>query len=157
MLMLQTVHLRAVSSSFSNPYLDRVHRLPQVPAPAQPSSEVMSRKALGILLTFLKSTLVEVLVSVDPKGLADMLNSLDATLTKNPGGGGPPHLILTYPTHLCRASDFAVSEGATEIPASSGLPNRGIRILRRLARVAPGKAATAIRFLAYPGSHHRCR
>src|SRR6266568_1420520 len=97
MLMSQTVHLRAVSSSFSDPYLDRVHRLPQVPTPARPSPEVMSRKALGILLTFLKSTLVGVLVSVDPKGLADMLNPLDATLTKNPGGGGPPHLILTGP------------------------------------------------------------
>ena len=86
--MSQTVHLHAVSSSFSDPYLDRVHCLPQVPTPARPSPEVMSRKPLGILLTFLKSTLTTVLANVDSKGLVDLLSPLDATLTKNQGG--PP-------------------------------------------------------------------
>src|SRR5258708_31030046 len=100
--MSQPVPLRPPSFSFSPPYLDRVHRLPQVPTSALPFPEVMLRKALGVILTLFKSTLGGVLVSVDSKGLADMLNPLDATLTKNPGGGGPPRLILTYPTHLCR-------------------------------------------------------
>ncbi len=48
----------------------------------------MSRKPLGILLTLLESTLAGVLVSVDSKGLTDILTPLDATLTKNPGGRG---------------------------------------------------------------------
>ena len=37
-------------------------------------------------LTLLESTLVDLLVSVENKGLTDTLNPLDATLTKNIGG-----------------------------------------------------------------------
>src|SRR6266446_1811619 len=104
MLMSQTVHLRAVSSSFSDPYLYRLHGLPQVPTSTQPSPEVTLRKPLGVLLTLLESTLTRVLASVDSKGLADMLNPLDATLTKNRGEGGrlasslliPPMFVATF-------------------------------------------------------------
>jgi len=65
MLMSQTVHLRAPSSSFSHPYLDRVHRLPQVPTSALPFPEVMLHKPLGVLLTLLKSTLARLPASVN--------------------------------------------------------------------------------------------
>ena len=103
--MSQTVHLRAASSSFSHPHLYRVPRRPQVPASARPSPEVTLRKPLGVLLTLLESTLARVLASVDSKGLADMLNPLDATLTKNRGeGAASPH---PYLSHLCLSQHFA--------------------------------------------------
>src|SRR6266851_891151 len=88
MLMLQAVHLRAVSSPSSHPYLYSVHRLPQVVPASRPSPEVMSRKPLGILLTLLKSTLVGVLASVHSKRLSRFLTRLESTLTKNRGEGG---------------------------------------------------------------------
>jgi len=39
-------------------------------------------------LTLLESTLVDLLASVENKGLTENLNPLDATLTKNIGGRG---------------------------------------------------------------------
>src|SRR5713226_501750 len=90
MLMGQAVHYRATSSPSSSSCLYPVHRLAHVaPTSSRPSRQVMSRKPLGILLTLLESTLAGVLVSVDSKGLTDMLTPLDATLTKNRGRGRP--------------------------------------------------------------------
>jgi len=40
-------------------------------------------------LTYLESTLTSQPASVDSKPLTETLNPLDATLTQNPGGGGP--------------------------------------------------------------------
>src|SRR6266704_5650650 len=88
MLMSQAAHLRAVSSPSSPPYLYSVHRLPQVPTPARPSPEVMSRKRPGILLTLLKSTLTGVLATVDSKRPRGFLTRLESTLTKNRGEWG---------------------------------------------------------------------
>src|SRR5713226_1109039 len=89
MLMGQAFHYRATSSPSSSSCLYPVHRSAHVaPTSSRPSRQVMSRKPLGIPLTLLESTLVGVLVSVDSKGLTDMLTPLDATLTRNPGGRG---------------------------------------------------------------------
>src|SRR6266436_688151 len=124
--MSQAVQLRAVSSPFSHAYLYPIHLLSQaVPASSLPSPEVMSRKPFGILLNLLESTLAGVLGSVGSKRLNGLLTRLEATLTERPGGGGS---VLPSPSHLSGASDFAVSRGTREItPASSGLPNRGVR------------------------------
>src|SRR5260370_10368330 len=97
MLMLQAVHLRAVSSPSSHPYLYSVHRLPQVVPASRPSPEVISRNPSGILLTLLKSTLVGVLASVHSKRLTGLLTRLESTLTKNRrrrGGSIPPSPLL---------------------------------------------------------------
>src|SRR5713101_7634316 len=59
MLMSQTVHLRAASSSFSHLHLYRVPRRPQVPTSARPSPEITLRKPLVVLLTLLESTLTK--------------------------------------------------------------------------------------------------
>jgi glucosylceramidase len=89
MLMSRAVHYRAASAPSSSSCLYPVRRRPQVATmPSQHAPEVPRRKPLGMLLTLLKSTLAGVLASVDSNGLADMLNPLDATLTKNPGGRG---------------------------------------------------------------------
>src|SRR5260370_39914600 len=96
MLMLQAVHLRAVSSPSAHPYLSPVHRLPQVVPASRPSPEVISRNPSGILLTLLKSTLVGVLASVHSKRLRGFLTRLESTLTKNRGEGGsiaPSYLL----------------------------------------------------------------
>src|SRR5260370_9744401 len=96
MLMSQTVHLRAVSSPSSHPYLYPVQRLLQVVPASRPSPEVMSRKPLGILLTLLKSTLVGVLATVDSKRLTEWLTRLESQLTKNTGEGAsiaPSYLL----------------------------------------------------------------
>src|SRR5438128_2243859 len=97
MSMSQTVHLRAASSSFSHPYLERVHRLPQVPTPARPSPEVISRKPLGILLTLLKSTLAKVYQN------KRFHLPLESTLMKNRRVGGaasrPPY--SSHPSARC--------------------------------------------------------
>src|SRR6266436_1893754 len=99
MIMLQAAHLRALSSPFSHSCLYRVHRLPQaVPTSFRPSPEGISRKPLGVLLTLLKSTLAGTFVSVASKRLTSRLTSvlipLDATLTKNRGGGYIPRSFL---------------------------------------------------------------
>src|SRR5216683_7820505 len=99
MLMSEAVHPRAVSFPSLHPYLYSVRRLPQaVPASCRPSPEVISRKPLGVLLTLLKSTLAGTFVSVASKRLTSRLTSvltpLDATLTKNRGGGYIPRSLL---------------------------------------------------------------
>src|SRR5712664_851537 len=87
--MLKAVHLRAISSTSSHPYLYSVQPLPQVDqATSRPSPEAISRKPIRILLTLLKSTLTGVLPSVASKALTGMLTPLDATFTKKRGGRG---------------------------------------------------------------------
>jgi hypothetical protein len=130
-LMAQAVHFRAVSFPSKHPCLYPARHLAQVvPTSSKPSPEVASPKPLGILLTLLKSTLAGVLATVGSKGLGDMLSPLAATFSKMPGEGhsiASPFLI----PYLFSATGFAASEGTTEItPTSSGLPNRGVRILR---------------------------
>src|SRR5713101_7593890 len=98
MLMLQVVHLRAVSSPLSHPYLYPVHRLPQVvPASSLPSPSATSRKPLGILLTLLNATLTRVLATVDSKRLTGLLTHLESTLTKNQGGAASPPPPFSQP------------------------------------------------------------
>ena len=99
MLMSEAVHPRAVSFPSLHPYLYSVRRLTQaLPASCRPSPEVISRKPLGVLLTLLKSTLAGTFVSVASKRLTSRLTSvltpLDATLTKNRGGGYIPRSLL---------------------------------------------------------------
>src|SRR5260370_40735359 len=97
MLMSQTVHLRAVSSPSSHPYLYPVQRLLQVvPTSSRPSPRVISSKPVGILLTLLNATLTRVLASVHSKRLSRFLTRLESTLTKNRGEGGsiaPSYLL----------------------------------------------------------------
>ena len=89
MLMAQPLQLRAVSSP-SSQYLYSVHHLPQVvQASSRPSSGVISRKPIGILLTLLNATLTRPIETVDSKRLTGFLSPLDATLTKNQGGTTP--------------------------------------------------------------------
>ena len=122
MLMSQTVHLRAVSSSFSDPYLYRLHGLPQVPTSTQPSPEVTLRKPLGVLLTLLESTLTRVLASVDSKGLADMLNPLDATLTRNPGEGHSLASALLIPSICVALLVSPLAKAQEKSPPSHQVP-----------------------------------
>src|SRR2546425_571440 len=91
MLMLQTVHLRAVSSPFSHPYLYPIHLLPQaVPTSSRPSPKAISRQPVGIRLTLLNATLTRALANVlILKDLGLCLSPLDATLTKNRGRVAP--------------------------------------------------------------------
>ena len=88
MQMLKAVHLRAVSTPSSQPYLYPLHQLPQVvPTFCRFSQVAPSRKSLSVLLTLLDATLARVLATVDSKRLTHVLTPLDATLTKNRGRG----------------------------------------------------------------------
>src|SRR5260370_19763436 len=62
------------------------------------------------------------LVSVDVKGITDMLTPLDARLTKNRGRGRPQgahrRFLHLHPSYLRGNSHFAVSQGTGEIISS---------------------------------------
>jgi len=117
-LMLQAVHLRAISSTSSHPYLYSVQPLPQVDqATSRPSPEAISRTPLGTPLTLLKSTLAGVLASVASKGLTGMLTPLDATFTKKRGGRG----ILSRHATPCYGGS---PEAQTKLP--DRFPTKGI-------------------------------
>src|SRR5260370_20345114 len=123
MLMGLAVHYRATSSPSSSSCLCPVHRLAHVaPTSSRPSRQVMSRKPLGILLTLLESPLVGVLVSVDSKGLTDMLTPLVCNTYKKPGEGAPPgappRFLHLHPSYLRGNSHFAFSQGTAEIISS---------------------------------------
>src|SRR5258708_33280494 len=123
MLMSQTVHLRAASSSPSHPHRYRVPRRPQVPASARPSPEVTLRKPLGVLLTLLESTLARVLASVDSKGLADYAKSFRRNTYKKPGEGGrlasslliPPIFVALVISPLARAQQKSLPHQVSQI------------------------------------------
>ena len=126
--MLKAVHLRAISSTSSHPYLYSVQPLPQVDqATSRPSPEAISRKPIRILLTLLKSTLAGVLASVASKGLTGMLTPLDATFTKKRGAGefsaGTPHLV-TGAARKPRPNSTIVSplkeSGSLSVQAANG-------------------------------------
>src|SRR5260370_26215479 len=98
MLMLQAVHLRAISSPSSHPDLYSVQPLPQVDqATSRPSPEAVSRKPLGIPLTLLKSTLAGVLASLSSNGLFGMLTSLHEPFSQQTAG---PRIRNRPLTHL---------------------------------------------------------
>src|SRR6267143_6387150 len=71
------------------------------------------------------------------------------------GGRGLHRDLLPSPSHLRGAPDFAVSEGTRKItPTSSGLPNRGARILGGLARVAPRETVSTVLTISTIRSRH---
>jgi len=89
------------SPVFACPELRSVHtesRVPDSKPPPPPGSRPLAYSSPPVIrdwnlqnfmpVTYLDATLVGLLVSVENKGLTENLNPLDATLTKNIGGGG---------------------------------------------------------------------